>query len=122
MPANTTILIADDDKDLISTLCEYLTTERFIVTTAANGEEAISHLRQKKFDVAVLDLKMPKVDGFEVLKFIKTGCSDTKVIILTGYADLKNIVECKKLGADDVIEKPYDIGELLGAIEYVLKK
>jgi len=122
MSTNASILIADDDIDLTSTLSEYLSGEHFDVTTASDGEQAISHLRKKKFNVAVLDIKMPKVDGFEVLKFIRSDYPDTKIIILTGYADLKNVMECKKLGADDVIEKPYEIGDLINAIEFVLKK
>jgi len=122
MSTNATILIADDDNELTSTLSEYLSSEHYNVTTAADGDEAISHLRQKYFNVVVLDLKMPKVGGFEVLKFIKSDCANTKTIVLTAYADLKSVTECKKLGADDVIEKPYDIGDLLGAIEFVLKK
>ena len=122
MSTNASILIADDDIDLTSTLSEYLSREHYDVTTAADGEQAISHLRHKKFNVAVLDIKMPKVNGFEVLQFIKSDYPDTKTIILTGYADLMNVMECKKLGADDVIEKPYDIGDLFDAIAYVLKK
>ena len=122
MLTNRNILIADDDNELTSVLSEYLTTEHFYVTTAHDGEEAVSHLRQNRFNIVVLDLKMPKLGGLEVLKFIKSDCANTKTIVLTAYADLKSVTECKKLGADDVIEKPYDIGDLLGAIEFVLKK
>ncbi len=63
---------------------------------------------------------MPRVDGFEVLKFIKEKKPDTKVIMLTGFADLKNAIESKKLGAEDFVSKPYDLVDLLTTIERVL--
>ena len=68
----------------------------------------------------LLDIKMPRVDGFEVLKFIKEKKADTKVIMLTGFADLKNAIESKKLGAEDFVSKPYDLVDLLTTIERVL--
>ncbi|MEI7907645.1 MAG: response regulator, partial [Bacteroidota bacterium] len=88
--------------------------------SAADGDEAISILEQKSFHLVLLDIKMPRVDGFEVLKFIKEKRPDTKVIMLTGFADLKNAIESKKLGAEDFVSKPYDLVDLLTTIERVL--
>jgi FixJ family two-component response regulator len=65
---------------------------------------------------------MPKVDGFEVLKFIKEKIPGLKVIMLTGFADLKNAIESKKLGAEDFVSKPYDLVDLLTTIERVLSE
>jgi CheY-like chemotaxis protein len=70
----------------------------------------------------VLDLKMPKRDGFEVLAFTKRFYPNTKIIVLTAYVDLQNVSKCRELGADDVIQKPYELGDLFDAIDYVLKK
>jgi two-component system response regulator HydG len=63
---------------------------------------------------------MPKVDGFEVLKFVKENHPTSKVIMLTGFADLKNAIESKKLGAEDFVSKPYDLVDLLTTVERVL--
>jgi YesN/AraC family two-component response regulator len=77
-------------------------------------------LQQREFHLVLLDIKMPRVDGFEVLKFIKEKQPHTKVIMLTGFADLKNAIESKKLGAEDFVSKPYDLVDLLTTIERVL--
>ena len=82
--------------------------------------EAIAILGQKSFHLVLLDIKMPRVDGFEVLKFIKEKRPEAKVIMLTGFADLKNAIESKKLGAEDFVSKPYDLVDLLTTIERVL--
>jgi FixJ family two-component response regulator len=63
---------------------------------------------------------MPNVDGFEVLKFVKDRWPKTKVVMLTGFADLKNAIESKKLGAEDFVSKPYDLVDLLTTVERVL--
>ncbi len=122
MPEQIPILIADDDNDLRTSLNEELQKEGYQITTASNGKEALALLQKSKFDVAILDIKMPKVDGFEVLKSVKKEHPQTKVIMLTAYADLKNANMCKSLGADDVVEKPFEYGDLFSSIEYVLKK
>ena len=92
------------------------------VAYAADGEAAIKELGAGTFAIVILDLKIPKITGFEVLKHIKANVPSTKVIVLTAYADLKNVEAVKQLGADDVIEKPYEMGELFDAIEFVLKR
>ena len=116
------ILVADDDPVLLQTLSEQLTSETHSVTAASNGEQTISFLKKQQFDIAIIDIKMPKPDGFDVLKFIKENYPPLKVIMLTAYADLTNAMKCEKLGADEVIEKPYDVGEVFDAIHYLMKK
>jgi DNA-binding response OmpR family regulator len=114
------ILVADDDKDILSTLNEHLSREGYDVSAVSDGEAAAGLIMNNTFEVVVLDIKMPKLNGFEVLKFVKKSSPATKVIMLTAYADLKNVEECRKLGADDVIEKPYDLGDLFSSIEFLL--
>jgi YesN/AraC family two-component response regulator len=70
----------------------------------------------------LLDIKMPNVTGFEVLKYIKQNHPTLKVIMLTGFADLKNAIESKKLGAEDFVSKPYDLVDLITTIERVLNE
>ncbi|MGB9773739.1 MAG: response regulator [Bacteroidota bacterium] len=111
------ILVVDDDETLRSVLSNELKNEGYIVETAADGDEAIKIVKQRKFDLALLDIKLPRVDGFQVLQYLKKEHPVIKVIMLTGFADLKNAIEAKKLGADDFVSKPYDIVDLVTTIE-----
>ena len=114
------ILVVDDEDALRTVLSSELQSEGYSVVSASDGDEAISVLQQKSFDLVLLDIKMPRVDGFEVLRFLKERYPKTKVIMLTGFADLKNAIESKKLGAEDFVSKPYDLVDLLTTIERVL--
>jgi CheY-like chemotaxis protein len=120
MAQNFTVLVVDDEDALRSVLSTELLSEGYTVDTAPDGDDAIAILQQKAFDLVLLDIKMPRVDGFEVLRFIKQRYPSTKVIMLTGFADLKNAIESKKLGAEDFVSKPYDLVDLLTTIERVL--
>ncbi|MFI5251129.1 MAG: response regulator [Bacteroidota bacterium] len=116
------ILVVDDEEALRTVLSSELSSEGYNVDTASDGDDAIAVLQGKQFDLVLLDIKMPRVDGFEVLKFIKKGTPQIKVIMLTAFADLKNAIESKKLGAEDFISKPYDLVDLLTTIERVLSE
>jgi len=116
------ILVVDDEEALRTVLSSELSSEGYLVDTASDGDEAITILQGKSFDLVLLDIKMPRVDGFEVLKFIKKTNPAMKVIMLTAFADLKNAIESKKLGAEDFISKPYDLVDLLTTIERVLSE
>ncbi|HTY10164.1 MAG: response regulator [Bacteroidota bacterium] len=120
MAEKNSILVVDDEDALRTVLSSELESEGYVVATAGDGDEAISVLQGKSFDLVLLDIKMPRVDGFEVLRFIKERYPATKVIMLTGFADLKNAIESKKLGAEDFVSKPYDLVDLLTTIERVL--
>jgi DNA-binding NtrC family response regulator len=113
------ILVVDDEASLRTVLCSELHTEGYIVSTASDGDEAIDLLQSHSFDLVLLDIKMPRVDGFQVLRYVKDKLPHIKVIMLTGFADLKNAIESKKLGAEDFISKPYDLVDLLATIERV---
>jgi CheY-like chemotaxis protein len=116
------ILVVDDEEALRTVLSSELVSEGYSVETASDGDEAITILTGKVFDLVLLDIKMPRVDGFEVLRFIKKNSPQIKVIMLTAFADLKNAIESKKLGAEDFISKPYDLVDLLTTIERVLSE
>ena len=120
MAAKNKILVVDDEEALRTVLSAELEGEGYLVHTAADGEEAIKLLEDQPFHLILLDIKMPNVDGFEVLKFVKQRVPQTKVIMLTGFADLKNAIESKKLGAEDFVSKPYDLVDLLTTVERVL--
>lgn len=116
------ILVVDDEDALRTVLSSELAGEGYDVETASDGDEAITVVQAKPFDLVLLDIKMPKVDGFEVLKFLKSKYPNIKVIMLTGFADLKNAIESKKLGAEDFVSKPYDLVDLLTTIERVVSE
>jgi len=122
MSSPRSILVVDDEEALRTVLSSELASEGYQVESASDGDEAISIIEKKQFDLVLLDIKMPKVDGFEVLKFIKKSFPAIKVIMLTAFADLKNAIESKKLGAEDFISKPYDLVDLLTTIERVLSE
>jgi DNA-binding NtrC family response regulator len=120
MPEKRRILVVDDEDALRTVLSGELVSEGYDVRTAADGEEAVASLQKEAFDLILLDIKMPRMNGFEVLKFVKEKFPKTKVVMLTGFADLKNAIESKKLGAEDFVSKPYDLVDLLTTIERVL--
>ncbi|MEN6458283.1 MAG: sigma-54 dependent transcriptional regulator [Thermoguttaceae bacterium] len=115
------ILIVDDEKIKRITLADDLTTQGHDVATAADGEEALDRLAAARFDVVVTDMKMPKLDGIELLKRIKQGPqADIEVVVMTAYGSIPVAVEAVKRGAFDFITKPFrneDIFPLLARIE-----
>ncbi|MDP2207934.1 MAG: response regulator [Bacteroidota bacterium] len=122
MSEKSRILVVDDEDTLRTVLSQELKGEGYEVETAADGLLALDAIKQNKFDLVLLDIKMPNMDGFEVLKYIKQNHKDLKIIMLTGFADLKNAIESKKLGAEDFVSKPYDLVDLLTTIERVLSE
>lgn len=116
------ILVVDDEDALRTVLSAELGSEGYDVATAADGVEAVGMLQKNRYNLVLLDIKMPNMNGFEVLKIIKEKHPGTKVIMLTGFADLKNAIESKKLGAEDFVSKPYDLVDLLTTIDRVLNE
>jgi len=116
------LLIVDDEEDLCTILTKSLSTSGYDIATAPDGEKAIATINSKTFDVVLLDILMPKVSGIEVLKYINQHAPQTKVIILTGHASLKNAMEAKENGAKDFISKPYKLDDIQSTIERVLKE
>ncbi|MGB2869093.1 MAG: sigma-54 dependent transcriptional regulator, partial [Bacteroidota bacterium] len=99
-----------------------LTDEGYSVETAADGVAAINFLQNRSFDVVLLDVKMPRVDGIEVLKYAKERYIDVQVIMLTGVNDVRSAVECMQLGAYSYLTKPYSTPELLTVIDRALER
>ncbi|NWF48994.1 MAG: response regulator [Ignavibacteriaceae bacterium] len=116
------ILIVDDDINLCNVLQEELREVGYEVDCVYGGKDVINLLNQKIYDLLLLDLKMPGVDGFEVLKQIEEQNLQIKIIVLTAYADVKSAIDSAKMGASDFISKPYDFDELLITIRKVLQR
>jgi two-component system, NtrC family, response regulator AtoC len=123
MTRRTNILIVDDEVALSRLLQSDLSEgSYYTVNLASDGAEAINCLQEQVYDVVLLDIKMPRVSGIEVLKFIKEYSPSTQVIMLTNYADVKTAIETTKLGAYDFLSKPYDYDELIATIERAIER
>ena len=107
------MLLVDDEDDFRTTLANRLKLRKIDITDAASGSEAIELVKQKPFDVAVIDVKMPGIDGIETLAEIKKIDPSIEVIMLTGHASIESGMESMKIGAYDYVMKPCDIDELL---------
>lgn len=116
------ILVADDESDFRTMLHSILTGEGHTVTAVGDGSAAINAMQEQPFDLALLDVRMPRVDGIEVLNYIKQQYVDTQVIMITGVNDVRMAVECMKNGAFYYVTKPYSIDELFSLVERALEQ
>ncbi|HCA81447.1 MAG TPA: sigma-54-dependent Fis family transcriptional regulator, partial [Bacteroidetes bacterium] len=116
------ILAVDDEEALLHSLTRLLELEGYYTNTAPDGRVAIDMLQTIPFDMVLLDIMMPHIDGTEVLKFIKDQHIDTEVIMLTAVHEVRTAVECMKLGAYYYITKPYEADDLLALIERALER
>ena len=107
------LLVVDDEAPFLEALKERLEMRGFAVATAPGGAEALALCVDDKFDLALVDLRMPGMDGKELLSRLKAAHEFLEVIILTGHGSLGSAVECAKLGAFSYLPKPYELEELL---------
>lgn len=107
-----TILIADDEKNMIWALKKALKDENYKIITASDGLEAYSIAASEEPDLVLLDLRMPKMDGLEVLKKLKEDDRSIPVVMITAHGTMESAIDAMKLGAIDYISKPFDIEEL----------
>ena len=110
------VWLVDDEEEFIDLMSQRLETRGLKVVTVQSGEEAVSTVADHNFDVAVVDLAMPGIDGIETLKQIKGERPDISVIMLTGQATVKSGIEAMKYGAMDFLEKPVDLNVLMEKI------
>lgn len=110
------LLMVDDEEKFLNALTERLKLKFFDITPVTNGEDAIEVAKKAKFDVAVVDLQMPGIDGVELLKILKKSHRFLEIIILSGHATIDTAVDCTKLGAFKVLEKPCSFDKLVETI------
>ena len=115
------ILIVDDEKNIRLTLSQALETLGMPVQTAGDGEEALQTLQDSDFSLVLLDLKLPGMDGLEVLRRIRVSWPKIPVIMITAHGSIEYAVEAMKLGAIDFIRKPFSPGEIRALVSQVLK-
>jgi len=110
------VLLVDDEEQFLDALSQRLKARGLKVDTVTSGEDAVKQVEDQNFDAIVVDLAMPGIDGIETLKRIKEKRPDLEIIMLTGHATVKSGIEAMKLGAEDFLEKPVDLNELLEKI------
>jgi DNA-binding NtrC family response regulator len=118
----SSILVVDDEETFRYLLSSLIGAAGYSADTVTDGVAAINAVQIKLYHVVLLDVKMPKVDGIEVLKFIKNNFPGIEVIMLTGASDVKTAVECMRIGAYDYIIKPSSADELLSTISRALER
>jgi DNA-binding NtrC family response regulator len=116
------VLLVDDEEDFLEALARRLELRGLKVTGATRGAEAVQLADKQNFDAIVIDLAMPGMDGLETLKRIKETHPDAVIIMLSGQGTVKTSIEAMKLGAEDFLEKPVDMQELLTKIDEMKNK
>lgn len=116
------VLLLDDEVEFGSALAERLRLRDYDATAVSQAEDALTFIRSDPPDVVLLDLRMPGMDGIEVLKIIKQINPSIEVIMLTGHGDTQTVEQGMKSGAFQYVMKPIDIGELILRIDKAVKK
>ncbi len=110
------ILYVDDEQNLRHLVKEQLSAEGYVVETADDGDTAIDMIKKHEYDLVLLDIRMPRVSGLEVLKYIRAQKLHCRVLMLTAVDDLSVALESVKIGANDYLTKPYEVNALLSSI------
>ena len=120
--ASPHILVMEDDRSVAKGLEMILSEEGYTVNLANTGKLAVQAFKQKRFDLLVADLRLPDIDGMEVIKQIKAEKPETEVIVITGYGTTATAVEAMKLGVHDFLPKPFTEDQIKTAIDEALKE
>lgn len=120
--ANATVLVADDDRTIRRNLVRLLQSEGYQTLEAADGDEALAHIRSKGPDAVLLDLKMPGRDGLEVLAELGSALADLPVIVVTAFGGSAAAIEAMRRGAYDYLSKPFDLDEVLLTLKRALRQ
>ena len=116
------ILIIDDEHELLERLSSVLTKENYTVITAADGREGLDKIWDDRYDLILLDIMLPHIDGLKVLQEIRAAGMTTPVLMLTAKGDIGDKVTGLNLGADDYLAKPFSIAELMARVRALLRR
>ena len=116
------ILVVEDEKDLNKIITKYLKKSNYSVDSAYNGEEALDYINVGEYDVIILDIMMPKMNGYDFIKQIRRDKNNVAVLMLTAKDSLEDKVKGLDLGADDYLVKPFEFDELLARIRAMLRR
>ena len=115
------VLIADDNKQIVSILSEYCKKNNFTVSTVFDGEAALKEIEENEFDIILLDVMMPKKDGFDICREVRTF-SNVPIIMITARGEDYEKIMGLEIGADDYIVKPFSPGEIIARINAILRR
>ena len=116
------ILVVEDEKDLNNIITKHLKKNNFSVDSVFNGEEALEYLDYGTYDLIILDIMLPKVNGYEVIKKLRENKNETAVLMLTARDSIEDKIKGLDLGADDYLIKPFYFGELLARIRALVRR
>jgi len=116
------ILLVDDENDFVETMVKRFGIRKMAIDSAKSGQEALAAMQAKDYDVIILDVRMPGMDGLEVLKLIRERAPLTEVIMLTGHASLEAGMQGMNLGAYDYVLKPADFDDLLDKVRKAFER
>ena len=121
MDKHTRILVVDDDETIRTTMKAILEDEGYLVDLAGSGKEAIQKTQEKTYNVALLDIRLPDMEGIELLKLMADGVPRTRKIMVTGYPSMQNAIGALKKNADAYLLKPVDVEKLLNTVKMQLQ-
>jgi len=116
------ILVVDDEEIVVRSCTRILASGDYEIETASEGPEALRKADERSFDLVILDIMMPRMDGIEVLRRVKETHPDTEVVMVTGLSQIDSAVKCMKLGAFDYLPKPFDPDQLKNVVERALER
>lgn len=120
MDKHPRILVVDDDETIRTTMKVILQDEGYIVDLAATGKEAIQKTQEETYNIAILDIRLPDMEGVELLKMLKDGVPRTRKIMVTGYPSMQNAISALNKNADAYLLKPVDVEKLLATVKQQL--
>jgi DNA-binding response OmpR family regulator len=116
------ILVIDDEPELLTLLSRVLEREKYTVSTAADGKQALEKIWDDTYDLVLLDIMLPHINGLEILKEMRSSGITTPVLMLTAKSDIDDKVLGLDLGADDYLAKPFSLAELLARVRVLLRR
>lgn len=116
----TRLLIVDDDRDLLDTLKEAFVMNGYLVTTAVNGLEALAIFKEGDFDLAIFDVELPEMNGFDLTREVKKINPNFPVVLITGYSHLYQPQDVLSLDVEAFLKKPLNISELISIIDKIV--
>lgn len=120
--SNGHILVVDDEPAIRDLITDVLNIADFQVTTSHDGLDALNQIRREKFDLIILDVNLPKVDGFAVLEKVRQGAPTQPIIMISARTEKEDVTHGLRLGADDYIRKPFSVEELLLRVQNRLRR
>ncbi len=120
MDKHPRILVVDDDETIRTTMKVILQDEGYTVDLAATGKEAIQKTQETNYNIALLDIRLPDMEGVELLKMLKDGVPRTRKIMVTGYPSMQNAISALNKNADAYLLKPVDVEKLLATVKQQL--